>query len=1177
MADGKVTIGTEIDTSGAQAGLNDVKKKVASISASIRKTLADLNLIKVKPEADTSKAQKELQELERQIEAIKTENKIDVDIDATKIQNILNDTEKSSKSKAASIASIFKKAGMDSSSAFKNAWDLIERESDETSTKVKENTKKIPTTFKESMAEVKSIVKSAMKIVAGYFSVRAIVNFGKQAVEAASDLQEVQNVVDTAFGNMGYKMEQFADKAIKTYGISKLTAKRTGSTYMAMAKGMGIAANEASNMALDLTGLSADMASFYNVSQDIADTALKSVFTGETETLKQFGIVMTQANLQQFAYQQGIKKSIQKMTQAEQVQLRYNYVMQQTQLAQGDFARTQNSWANQTRILSETWKEFIGVIGSGLLIALTPIVRTLNTIMSQLLDIANMISDIFGWDPNKQAKGVKDTSKALNDQAKAANKATSATKKNEKATKKAAKTAKGSVGSFDELVLITTESADASDKAAKAQGGSGGADPNTKETAKQSEKLSAILDAVKKKFLELKNLFLQGFKLGLGDWKPSVENIKASIAGIKQSLKTLFTDPALLKSINNFVNQVALTLGKITGSVSSIILTITDLITGGIDRYLSENLPYIKDTLISIIDSLAEMVTQIGDVAVAIADIFTVFRGDTAKEAVSNLIGIFSNAVLGITEIVSKLGRDVLKMITQPIIDNKDKLKDAIENTLKPINTILETLNESVKETFEKLNTVYDEHIKPLFDSITEGLSDILGTWLDAYNDYIAPVLDKLAKKFKKVWKGQIQPTINKAIDLIGSVADTIKVLWENVLQPVIKWVGSVVIKTLAPVLQTIGDLVMNVIGIISDILGGIFDILKDILDFITAVFEGDWKKAWQSIKNIVSDVISTIGKIIKDLISTVEDVFKDVAKTIEDVFDTAIKSVKGLFKDLASWFKKHVKEPLEEVFSNIADWFKDKFDNAWKGIKEAFGNVKEFFSDVWSKIKSAFQPEGKTIPEWFKDKFSGAWEKIKSVFNIDNVKEFFSKVWDGIKSPFGSIADWFKDKFSDAWQKVKDVFSSGGKVFDGIKDGILKGLKAVINTLIKGINTVIKIPFEGINFALKKIKGISILGKKPFDFISTIDIPQIPKLATGAVIPPNKEFLAMLGDQKSGTNIEAPLDTITQAFREVMASYGGGQQGDIIVQIDGREVFRAVRSQANDFYNRTGNPAFTV
>lgn len=1028
------------------------------------------------------------------------------------------------------------------------------------------------------MSQIGSTLKRVGAIIAATFSVRAVVNFGKQAVETASDLQEVQNVVDTAFGSMGYKMEQFADKAIKTYGISKLTAKRTGSTYMAMASGMGIAANEASNMALDLTGLSADMASFYNVSQEVADTALKSVFTGETETLKQFGIVMTQTNLQQFAYQQGIKKSIQQMTQAEQVQLRYKYVMQQTQLAQGDFARTQNSWANQTRILSETWKEFTGVIGSGLLIALTPIVHTLNTILGQLLDIANTVSAIFGWDPSKQAQGTKNTTKALNEQAKATNKATAATKKNEKATKKAAKTAKGSVGSFDELVVITTESADASDKAAKAQGGGAGkgVGAQTKDTSKMTQKLSSLLDGVKKKFMELKNLFLQGFKLGLGDWKPSVENIKKSVAGIKQSLNTLFTDPAVMKSLNNFVNSVALTLGKITGSVASIGLTITDLLTGSIDKYLKKNLPFIKNSLITITDSLSGIITQAGDLAVSLADVFTVFRGENAKSATANLIGIVANAQLGMLSLASKIGNDIFKMITQPIIDNKDSLKDAINNTLAPINTILETLNESIKETFEKLNKVYDEHVKPLMDDITDGLSDILGAILDAYNKYAAPVLDKLSKKFKKVWKSNIQPTLNKAIDLFGSVADLIDTLWKQIIQPVIKWIYVNVIKVLSPVIKTIWNLVMNLTGIVSSEIGIMLDALKGLIDFVTAVFQGDWKKAWESIKTTFSKVFEGIEKIISGLIDTVTDIMNDVADTIEAVFDTAIKGVKGVFKDLANWFKKHVKEPLEDVFSGIADWFKTKFDDAWKNIKGAWSGVKEFFTDVWNKIKSAFQPDGKTIPEWFKGKFDGAWEKIKDTFSIENVKEFFGNVWDNIKSPFGGIADWFHDKFSRAWEKVKDVFSTGGKVFDGIKDGILKGLKTVINALIKGINTVIKVPFDGLNFALRKLKGIKILGKSPFSFIEEIKVPQIPKLATGAVIPPNKEFLAMLGDQKSGTNIEAPLDTIVQAFKQVVGN-ASPQQGDIIIQIDGREVFRAVRNQANDFYNRTGNPAFTM
>ena len=133
-----------------------------------------------------------------------------------------------------------------------------------------------------------------------------------------------------------------------------------------MSKGLGLADEAAAQMAISVAGLTGDVASFYNVSQEVADTALKSIWTGETESLKQFGVVMTQANLQQYAYQQGIKKTISEMTQAEQVQLRYMYVTDQLSLAQGDFVKTSGSWANQTRILSERWKQFMTIIGTAI-------------------------------------------------------------------------------------------------------------------------------------------------------------------------------------------------------------------------------------------------------------------------------------------------------------------------------------------------------------------------------------------------------------------------------------------------------------------------------------------------------------------------------------------------------------------------------------------------------------------------------------------------------------------------------------------------------------------------------------------------------------------------------------------------------------------------------------------
>lgn len=201
-----------------------------------------------------------------------------------------------------------------------------------------------------------SAAKKLTGIIAGAFAVHKIVQFGKEAIQLGSDVAEVQNVVDVAFGEMSYKVEEFASSAIQNFGMSTLAAKKTASTYMAMAKNMGLSMDAASDMAITLAGLTGDVASFYNISQDLADIKLKSVFTGETETLKDLGIVMTQANLEAYALNQGITRSIKSMSQAELVTLRYNFVLDQLAMASGDFVRTQDSWANQTRILSMQWR-----------------------------------------------------------------------------------------------------------------------------------------------------------------------------------------------------------------------------------------------------------------------------------------------------------------------------------------------------------------------------------------------------------------------------------------------------------------------------------------------------------------------------------------------------------------------------------------------------------------------------------------------------------------------------------------------------------------------------------------------------------------------------------------------------------------------------------------------------
>ncbi len=252
------------------------------------------------------------------------------------------------------------------------------------------------------LGQIENKIKSLAGTIGLAFGVKELIYFGKRSIDAASDLAEAQNVVDTAFGNMSYKMEKFADTALETYGISELTAKNMGSTYMAMAKGMGVATDAASDMAVTLTGRLSDIMSFYNKTQSEVDTIGRALITGETEPLKAIGVVMTQTNLSAYAMAQGFSKTYTEMSSNEQLLVRYKYFLEQTALAQGDFAKTSEGWANQTRLLSERINEFMTNLG-GL------IVNTLRPALQFANEAVNFLNDLFfgGKDNVEDAAAVK--------------------------------------------------------------------------------------------------------------------------------------------------------------------------------------------------------------------------------------------------------------------------------------------------------------------------------------------------------------------------------------------------------------------------------------------------------------------------------------------------------------------------------------------------------------------------------------------------------------------------------------------------------------------------------------------------------------------------------------------------------------------------------------------------
>nr|DAU32393.1 MAG TPA: minor tail protein [Caudoviricetes sp.] len=807
----------------------------------------------------------------------------------------------------------------------------------------------------DMVGDIKPKLKSLAMAVTAAFSVKKLVDFGRQSIETASDLAEVQNVVDTAFGESKQKMEDFADTAVKTYGISKLTAKQTGSNFMAMAAGMGLANDSASDMAVALTGLSADMASFYNVGQDVASTALKSIFTGETETLKQFGIVMTDANLQAYALSKGITKSTADMSQAEKVQLRYNYVMSQTALAQGDFAKTSDSWANQTRILSEQWKEFGATIGTVLMNVLLPAVKAINSLLSQLISLAQgaarALSEAFGFELSNSADEaqsiVKSTSQAVDNYSDIANDA-----------KQTQEAQEGSLASFDQMNKLNDESK--SDSTGVSGAGEIMQPSGTSvevDTGKADKKLSDFFKSVRTQFEKLADYLDKNFKPIFADIWSGLERESIELAqilgGVFSDIKSL-SEPLKAYFINDFtpLMQTAFsTLGKIG---------------------------------IGLFDSFNKVFSDIWNVAV-----FPILQNFLTVGL--PLITDFN------TQVWNTLG---------VLFDNIKEIFDTLWNGVaQPVLNALKTL---WCDTWQSISDFWNEWGQPIFDGINEGITTTKNVFLNLWETVLKPVFDELMGVADSVWTEHLKPLLDEFLDFVGTLITSVLSIYNKAIAPVVNWLvsilGPIVSSVLGKIIKTVGNVISNIIDAVKNIISA----LKGVVLFITGVFTGDWKKAWQGVKKI----------------------FKGVWDALVDIAKTPINLIIGLINGLTG--------AVEDALNWIID-----------GINEL-----------------SF-----TTPDWLP----------------------------------GDL---------------------GGQTFG-------------------------------------------------FD-LSQIDIPEIPKLAQGAVIPPNSEFLAVLGDQKRGTNIEAPLDTITQAVLQALVSYGGagGNQKisvTIPLTLNGRTITQIVIDDINDYIKRNG------
>lgn len=566
-----------------------------------------------------------------------------------------------------------------------------------------------------------------------------------------------------------------------------------------------------------------------------------------------------------------------------------------------------NGFANSVQII----KNSMATLGNQFAAAFSPIVQMvipwlnslINAISKAMTYVAQFIAILGGKSTFTRAKQVQDAyNKSLGGTAKAADKA------------------RGALARFDDLDVWQKQENDS--------GGGGGGDVGGElfEEVPVDPKVQGWLDSILDKLKpilgyinELKNAFMEGFWDGLGDWEYRWDIIKNGLEQIKNVLIDIWTDPAVLAAADAWLKSLMYMLGSLVGSVASIALTIAAAFIGGLGEYMENNVDRIKTFLISAFNIGAEINYLLADLFQSIAYIFEAFASEGGIRFVAALIGSIADAGMGIIEIALKLGRDILKMIILPITENKEEFRVALEGLLSSAATILEGFKESIDSIFDNLNTVYDTHFKPFFDSVANGLSSLVGTALDAWNGSIQPILDNAAQKISILLSQYITPFVNGVIEFIGNLVDMFLILWE-MLEPHIEWLISYAIPLLGSIFS---DFFEQVIAVI-EFLMGIFNVF---INFLNETIIPIWKQNWDDAM-VAFDLFCSI---VETLVSFIIDIITAMPKMVQ-------KCIQGDWK--GSW----------ELAQNIFVSFKEKIESIVDIIK---GILEGFFSWINEMIQS--------------------------------------------------------------------------------------------------------------------------------------------------------------------------------------------------------------------------------
>lgn len=851
--------------------------------------------------------------------------------------------------------------------------------------KVKQKTDAATRHVEKQTGRIRNAFKQVGRTVMAALGIGAIITFGKSCIDLGSDLQEVQNVVDVTFGSMSESVDAFAKNAIAQFGLSETMVKRYMGTYGAMAKAFGYTTQQAYSLSASITGLTGDVASFYNITQDEAYTKLKSIFTGETESLKDLGVVMTQTALDQYALNNGFGKTTASMTEQEKVMLRYQFVMSQLSAAQGDFARTSDGWANQVRVLQLRFESLKATIGQGFINALTPVIQALNKLLEKLQTVAEYFKAfteiLFGKSSESDAIG--GAAAALD----SAQDSAGIMADNMQDTAKAVKEITKQLAKFDELNVL-----------------------NTKDSSNENTGFS---DAM---FPDMSDI---GAGNDLGEETAGIiDKITAALNRLKEIAKP--TTDAIMKLWNEGLKQLgSFTWGTIQDFWENFLKPMGTWMlsdSAGLPRFFN-----ITNDLLNEIDwprlraSLAEFYEALQKPAkfvwTGLMDFYEYFLKPVAVWTMG----------VGLPQLINALTMFVNKI-------HWEEINVALANFWKALAPFATAIGQGLINFFKDLLSVGADFINAVVPAGLNGLADALNKIDPSHAEKIGYALGVLLTSFA-------------GFKIVTGIAAGLKAITEI---PLISWLGGIIAK-IPTLISLIASVTGNIGAFFSLLLegGSITEVLAATFPGIASAISG----IGAAVTGVLEVIAGALGVSVGWAAAIVAAVVAAVAAIIyalthwDQVKEFFTKTVPGWWNNTIVAFFKELPDKIAYAIGfavgKLYQWVQDLIKVVTEELPKFVESVIKWFIDLPGNIWNAIISAKDKLIEWAKQLVAAVKAEVPKI--IDSITTFFKELPQKLKEAGMQAINGFIDGLKAKWENLKSTVK-------GLADSATKGFRDALD-----------------------------------------------------------------------------------------------------------------------------------